>query len=153
MHCIVNSPIGLLQIGVDDNSVTQIAFATNNKSAAAKKDSFMAEVESQLQQYFEKPGYKFTLTVKMIGTDFQQRVWRELRKIPYGKALTYGDLAQKLQTSPRAVGNACRANPLLLVVPCHRVVGKNSLGGFSGHRGGKWLQVKKQLLQHEGYLS
>jgi methylated-DNA-[protein]-cysteine S-methyltransferase len=87
------------------------------------------------------------------GTDFQKRVWSELQKIPVGKVVTYGDLAKKLKTSPRAVGNACRANPILIIIPCHRVVGKNSLGGFSGQRAGKWLQIKEQLLKYEKYLN
>ncbi len=89
------------------------------------------------------------LPLAPTGTPFQQRVWRALREIAPGQRLTYGELAARLGTSARAVGNACRANPLPLLVPCHRVVAANGLGGFAGEREGTRLEIKRWLLEHE----
>lgn len=83
------------------------------------------------------------------GTPFQLRVWRALCEIPPGRTLTYGELARRLETSPRAVGGACRANPVPLLIPCHRVVARNGLGGFAGRRQGAWTDLKARLLAHE----
>jgi methylated-DNA-[protein]-cysteine S-methyltransferase len=88
--------------------------------------------------------------VAPAGTPFQCRVWQALRDIPPGTTRTYGELARDLGTSPRAIGGACRANPCLIAVPCHRVVARDGLGGFAGERGGKRLAVKRWLLRHEG---
>ena len=86
---------------------------------------------------------------KLKGTDFQKRVWAELLKIPPGKTVTYSDLAKKLHSHPRAIGQACKANPLPITIPCHRVVGKNNLGGYFGKTRGKLLERKKALLALE----
>jgi methylated-DNA-[protein]-cysteine S-methyltransferase len=83
------------------------------------------------------------------GTDFQKRVWAELLKIPPGKTVTYSDLAKKLHSHPRAIGQACKANPLPVTIPCHRVVGKNNLGGYCGKTQGKLLKRKQALLNSE----
>jgi methylated-DNA-[protein]-cysteine S-methyltransferase len=83
------------------------------------------------------------------GTPFQRRVWKELQRIPPGARLTYGELAERLKTAPRTVGGACRANPIPLLIPCHRVVAANGDGGFAGHTRGHWLEIKRWLLEHE----
>src|SRR3989344_3383893 len=83
------------------------------------------------------------------GTDFQQRVWRALQRIPAGRVLSYGELAHKLKTGARAVGNACRANRIPIVIHCHRVVAANGKGGFMGKTGGRALAIKDWLLTHE----
>jgi methylated-DNA-[protein]-cysteine S-methyltransferase len=85
------------------------------------------------------------------GTPFQQGVWRELIRIPFGETRSYGELAKKLGSSARAVAGACRRNPLPLLVPCHRVVAKNGIGGFMGKTDGQALAIKRWLLQHEGH--
>lgn len=90
---------------------------------------------------------------QLNGTVFQKRVWRALLQIPCGTTLTYSDLAKKLKSHPRAIGQACRTNPLPLIIPCHRVVAKNSLGGYSGATSGKKLAFKRQLLEREKTLS
>lgn len=99
------------------------------------------------------PGMTFNLQMYATGTPFQIKVWKELQKIPVGKVMTYGDLAKRLKTSARAVGNACRRNPLPVVIPCHRVVSKNSLGGYSGSASGELLKIKEWLLKHENAIS
>jgi methylated-DNA-[protein]-cysteine S-methyltransferase len=105
-----------------------------------------------IQAYLEDPSFRFCFEPLLEGTAFQQRVWHELLQIPLGHTLTYGQLARQLGSSPRAIGNACRANPCPLVVPCHRVVGKTGLGGFAGKNSGPKLQIKRWLLMHEGGL-
>jgi methylated-DNA-[protein]-cysteine S-methyltransferase len=94
----------------------------------------------------------FDLAVVMQGTPFQQRVWQALRDIPAGETRSYGQLAAHLGSGARAVGNACRHNPVSIVVPCHRVVGAAGLGGYSGHTQGPVLRRKSWLLAHEGVL-
>jgi len=94
----------------------------------------LVETSRQLDEYFSEKRKEFDLPVKFIGTKFQQRVWEELAKIPYGKIKTYGEVAHSINSKDanRAVGNACKMNPLLIVVPCHRVLGaQNKLTGFS----------------------
>jgi len=102
-----------------------------------------------LQQYFKNPQTSFNIKADEHGTAFQQRVWQALRDIPVGETRTYGQIARQLNSSPRAVGNACRANPLPIVTPCHRVVAANGAGGFAGARQGRLLDIKKWLLAHE----
>ncbi len=87
------------------------------------------------------------------GTRFQQRVWRALREIPPGQTRTYADLAGELGSGPRAVAGACRRNPVPLVIPCHRVVARQGLGGFSGQTSGPAIEMKRWLLAREGALS
>ena len=83
------------------------------------------------------------------GTPFQRRVWQYLQSIPMGTTQSYGHVAKALNSSARAVGNACRANPFLLVVPCHRVVKSTGIGGFGGKVDGEAIAIKQWLLAHE----
>ena len=106
----------------------------------------------QIHDYCSKqlPNFEFDIELTVMGTPFQKKVWRALQQIPVGQVLTYGELAQQLKTSARAVGNACRANPIPLVIPCHRVVSKSGMGGFAGSRDGVPMKIKTWLLDHEG---
>ena len=88
----------------------------------------------------------------MQGSPFQLRVWQALKEIPIGETLTYGNLAKKLETSARAIGNACRQNPIAIFIPCHRVFGLSSLGGYAGATSGDLFSIKKSLLQHENSI-
>lgn len=107
---------------------------------------------AEIQAYLADKKSAFTaIDVKkaQTGTAFQQRVWQAISEIPFGKTSTYSDIAHKIGSGPRAVANACGANQLPILVPCHRVVAKNGLGGFmQGADGG--LTIKKWLLKHEG---
>jgi methylated-DNA-[protein]-cysteine S-methyltransferase len=116
-------------------------------------EALPAPVAAELQAYFADGACRVDLPVILRGTPFQKRVWGELRRIPPGETVTYGELARRLGTSPRAVGGACRANPCPIVVPCHRVVGATGLGGFAGDTSGRRLDVKRWLLRHEGAAS
>ena len=97
------------------------------------------------------PEPKQTVNVKLLkqGTAHQNKVWAELLKIPLGETLTYSGLAKKIGSAARAVGNACRTNPYTLLIPCHRVVAVNGMGGYSGHRHGEYMQIKERLLAYE----
>ncbi|MDH3354898.1 MAG: methylated-DNA--[protein]-cysteine S-methyltransferase [Chromatiales bacterium] len=89
------------------------------------------------------------LPIDLVGTIYQQRVWDELQKIPLGKTVSYGLISEKLKSSPRAVATACKANPVVLAVPCHRVVSKSGVGGFMGAVEGDEIDIKKWLIKHE----
>jgi methylated-DNA-[protein]-cysteine S-methyltransferase len=125
-----------------------VALKFTTKTSAPKTKLAKATI-NQLKNYFLDPNFKFNLPLKLNGTPFQQKVWHALTKIPFGKTITYGELAKKLTTSPRAIGNACRANPIPIIIPCHRVIAKKSLGGFMGKTTGKFVDIKKMLLQYE----
>lgn len=104
---------------------------------------------SELEAYFADPRHRFSCTIAPAGTAFQRRVWELIGAIPAGSPRTYGALASELGSSARAVGNACRANPVPLRIPCHRVVAAQGLGGFAGDRSGRLLEIKRWLIEHE----
>ncbi|VEJ21318.1 methylated-DNA--[protein]-cysteine S-methyltransferase [Neisseria animaloris] len=105
--------------------------------------------KKKLDDYFSGRLKNFNHPISTQGTVFQQKVWQAIAEIPAGEVLTYQDIARKIGSHPRAVGGACGKNPLALVVPCHRVVAKQGLGGFSSGEGDA-LAIKRWLLQHEG---
>ena len=109
-------------------------------------------LRGQLAAYLADGSAPFSLPMDLRGTPFQQRVWAAIRAIPPGTTRTYRDLAEQLGSAPRAVGQACRANPCPIVVPCHRVVAVKGLGGFAGDRSGRKLAIKRWLLRHEGVV-
>ncbi|MFT4412374.1 methylated-DNA--[protein]-cysteine S-methyltransferase [Fredinandcohnia humi] len=114
-----------------------------------QKDSLVVEIIEQLTEYFEGNRKTFTVPIKLTGTAFQQQVWQELCKIPYGETRCYADIATAIDNpkAVRAVGQANRKNPIPIVVPCHRVIGKDkSLTGYTGTR----TDLKEKLLQLEG---
>ena len=109
-----------------------------------------AKAAHQIRAYFEDCDAAFELPLRPSGTSFQRSVWEQISGIPCHQTCTYGDLAAVLGNSPRAVGQACGANPFPLVVPCHRVIAAHGgLGGFARQRGGFLLEVKRWLLAHE----
>lgn len=119
-------------------------------SAPRAPDSAAArEVLDQLHHYFESPGWRFDLPLAPRGSPFELGVWAALGDIAPGETRTYGELAAMLASSARAVGGACRRNPLPIVVPCHRVVAARGIGGFMGARTGSALAIKQWLLAHE----
>jgi len=99
-------------------------------------------------RYLQQASYEFSLPVVQVGTSFQQKVWQAIAAIPRGQTRTYSELALQIGSGSRAVANACGANRLPLVIPCHRVVAKNGLGGFMQGTHNGWL-IKQWLLQHE----
>jgi len=108
-------------------------------------------VVRQLMRYFSDPLCGFDLPLGFNGTPFQIKVWQALLQVPPGTVLTYGQLADRLATGARAIGNACRHNPIPIVVPCHRIISGSGIGGYSGATQGGEVQIKKQLLEHEHF--
>lgn len=135
----INSPVGLLRISCSEKEITEIANVGEDRPSEIAEpgkisNPLLNRAAVQLQEYFEEKREAFDLPLKFGGTDFQNRVWRELTQIPYGKSKTYGEIASLVNSKDavRAVGMACKMNPLLIVVPCHRVIGAhNKLTGFN----------------------
>ena len=147
---ILATPFGNLGIETNAQELLNIDFLSDKEQNIAPQNDLSQKVCEQLENYFQNPHTIFSLDLNLSGTDFQKSVWNAMRQIPIGKTLTYGELAKQLKTSPRAVGNACRANPLVVIVPCHRIVEQKGLGGFAGDTTGRLIEIKKWLLQHEG---
>ena len=151
----LDSPLGLLKIVYSEAALEEILFVDQvdevRAGSVADQPPFVGQFAAELEAYFNGKLQTFSVPINLDrGTDFQRRVWQALLAIPYGKTVTYGELARSLGLSAgasRAVGNACGANPLPIIVPCHRVVAANgSLGGYSG---GLWrkeglLKVERQ---------
>lgn len=138
-----------LGICIDGNKLTGIDFIINKWPLQAPVSSVAKRTARQLERYLKDPGSRFTLPLALSGTPFQIRVWNALLEIPSGQVLSYGRLAEQLNSSARAVGNACRHNPLPIIVPCHRVVSVRGLGGYMGKTKGMEVHIKQELLQHE----
>ncbi len=146
---VIAAPFGRVGFMLDGDALADISFLDKGTPLLPPRAARARKVARVLRSYFSNPRYSFHIPLKLSGTAFQQRVWRALRRIPAGRTLSYGVLARKLDTSARAVGNACRANPIPIVIPCHRVVASNGLGGFMGKRSGSPLNLKHWLLEHE----
>ena len=148
----VKAPFGTIGVSATDTHVTGIRYLSPDVPALAPKRNTVAYLACvQLQAYLDDPAFDFDLPFRLSGTRHQLAVWEAMRAIPPGEVRTYGQLAQAIGSSARAVGGACGANPLPIVVPCHRVVGSGgSLGGFMGAREeGFELSIKRWLLAHE----
>lgn len=144
----INSPLGITKIIGDDAGISVISVSdigTNTVSQTIPE--ILQKAVLQLQEYFEGKRTEFDLKLNPKGTEFQQKVWKSLLEIPYGKTVTYMDQTKKLGDikAIRAVASANGKNPLWIVIPCHRVIGTN--GSLTGYAGG--LSRKKWLLEHE----
>jgi methylated-DNA-[protein]-cysteine S-methyltransferase len=139
----------MLGVSVYGEVVTSIDFLADNAAAHSASEGVAGEAVRQLQAYFRDPQHRFSLPLQPIGTPFQRRVWDALRRIPAGQTRSYGEVAQRLASGARAVGGACRANPIPVIIPCHRVVAAHGMGGFMGVSAGRALQLKQCLLAHE----
>ena len=111
----------------------------------------LVDARRQFQRYFANPSWPFSLPMHVRGSDFQCRVWKAMGEIPLGSAWTYAQLARRVGSSPRAVANACRANALPILIPCHRIVATRGIGGYGGEISGPMIEIKRWLLRHEGY--
>ena len=147
---VLDSPLGKLGVRLHHETIIRLDYLGNRARLKPATTRIGRQVAVQLEQYFADPQQRFSLPFELQGTDFQQRVWYALTRIPPGKTLTYGELANKLGTGARAVGNACRNNPVSIIVPCHRVVSVSGIGGYSGKTDGREIGRKQWLLRHEG---
>jgi methylated-DNA-[protein]-cysteine S-methyltransferase len=147
---IVPAPVGLLGVRMSGRQLAGIDFVPRSARVDSAPDGAVREVLDQLFHYFEDPAWLFDLPLATSGTPFQRRVWQALVAIPPGCTRSYGQLARELGSSARAVGGACRRNPIPIVVPCHRVIAASGgAGGFMGQRDGDALAIKTWLLEHE----
>jgi methylated-DNA-[protein]-cysteine S-methyltransferase len=148
-QAILKMPFGALGIRCTEDALTGIDFLQANEKPQGASSTFAATVCEQLLRYIENPDAQFTLPLKLNGTMHQQKVWRAMCNIPRGETRSYGELACELKSSAQAVGQACGANPIPIIIPCHRVVSKAGLGGFMRHASGDALDIKRWLLAHE----
>ena len=142
----IDSPFGRLMLHADNGLLCRVCFATGDEHAD-DADRVLDETRRQLAQYFVGERTAFDLPLEKNGSEFDRAVWARLNEIPFGETRTYGQLAADLgmPKASRAVGGACSRNPLLIVVPCHRVIaGTGKLTGFAAG-----LAVKRMLLEHE----
>lgn len=151
-HCSINSPVGPLLLVSSGDKLTQIAWgesiSKHTVPAHACENPVLAQAADELCAYFAGSKRRFSVALDVRGTAFQRAVWDALRNLPYGEIVSYGDLAKRLGNplGARAVGGAVGANPIPIIIPCHRVLGAGRrLGGFTGG-----LAVKRQLLALEG---
>ena len=147
-----SSPIGTLLLVGEEGRLRELHFANSPDhqmmaSVSLHQDPSLARVATQLDEYFRGERTSFDLDLDLRGTDFQQRVWRELQNIPYGGTASYGEIAARIGNPKacRAVGMANRRNPIPIIIPCHRVIGRD--GSLTGFGGG--LDVKERLLALE----
>lgn len=152
-YTTMDSPLGPLCLAATPQGLMRVDFQHGVRpiqpAPAWQEDADrLADARRQLQEYFQGQRHNFTLRLAPAGTAFQQRVWQELQRIPYGTTITYLDLARRLGNprAVRAVGHANGCNPIAIIIPCHRVVGHN--GRLRGYASG--LPFKQRLLQHEG---
>lgn len=153
------TPLGSLKLEFLGNELSSLS-VTENPSVKEQILDLKQEHEnkvrentlSQLDNYFSSSKSFLTIPLAPQGTPFQRSVWQELREIPLGETRTYGDIANKLNSSPRAVGNACRKNPIQIIIPCHRIISAKGIGGYAGETEGRQLNIKRWLLKHEGVV-
>ena len=159
---VMPSPVGYLYLQTCGDTVVGLEYNTRKRPGKKPLSKQQANIKKHIMSYFDvekfteksaeksKEKFKLDLNLELTGTTFKKRVWAVLQKIPAGKVKTYGEVAKQLNSSARAVGNACRANPIPLIVPCHRVIAKTGIGGFSGEINGASIDRKRWLLAHEG---
>jgi methylated-DNA-[protein]-cysteine S-methyltransferase len=148
-NCVIASPIGKLGLTIVNNKLTKIVFLPSKVSLFCTKSSATKQFIAEIKKYFRNPRLGFKLSTQTKGTPLQQKIWRTIKKIPCSKTVTYGELAQKIGTNPRVIGNACRRNPIPIIIPCHRVVATTGYGGYCGSSHKDFLKIKKWLLNHE----
>ena len=143
------APFGMLGIRCEAETLSGIEFLPTGSKPQPPRTSFAQNVCQQLAAYFSDPDFRFDLPLQFSSTPHRSKVWQAMRAIPRGQTRYYAELAQQVTSSPRAVGQACGANPLPIIIPCHRVVSKAGMGGFMHQRTGKALDIKRWLLAHE----
>ncbi len=148
----LQAPFGVLGIRCSGEMLAGIDFLPATEKPQCAASTFAETVCHQLSRYLEDPDAQFTLPLDLHGTPHQQKVWQAMLAIPRGQTRRYGELAAELKSCAQAVGQACGANPIPIIVPCHRVVGRAGLGGFANHKSGVHLDIKRWLLKHEGAL-
>ena len=143
-----HSYVGDLTLSEEDGKIVSLDWGW---SSLSQKTACLEKAKNLIDAYFDGQNPDFTLDLNPAGTDFQKNVWKAMMDIPYGKVITYGEIADQLNSHPRAVGSACGLNPIPIIIPCHRVMGKN--GNLTGYSGGEGIETKQYLLELEQSLS
>ena len=142
----VDSPVGRLWIIESDQAIVRLTWREQEETVFTE---LLEAAAIQLSKYFSGELQRFDLPLKPAGGEFQQKVHQAMLDIPYGETQTYGDIAKKISGAAQPVGTACGRNPIPVIIPCHRVVAANNLGGFSGEGG---IETKIQLLRLENAI-
>jgi len=143
-HLSLFSPVGELTILEEEGALVALEWG---RAPGGGETKLLKEARRQLDAYFAGKLKRFDLPMVMKGSKFQRSVWDRMNRIPYGETVTYGMVARELESGPRAIGMACGTNPIPIIVPCHRILGSNGIGGYSG---GSGLNTKRVLLRLEG---
>ena len=146
---VIDFPKMKVAVATREGRIVGIRYLPLAAESKAPLNELAERAARQLERYREDPDARFDLPLLIEGTDFQRRLWDALCEIRRGRTLTYGELARKLDADARAVGQACGDNRLPIVIPCHRVVGADGVGGFSHTTDGYLIEVKRWLLMHE----
>lgn len=139
----VETPVGWLTVFETDGAIVKVDWS----QGAGDTTPLLDEADAQLTAYFAGQRQTFDLPLTIHGSSLQKAVCDAMRAIPFGETRTYGDLAKSLTAPAQAIGQACGGNPIPVIIPCHRILGASSLGGFSGGTG---IETKVALLKHEG---
>jgi methylated-DNA-[protein]-cysteine S-methyltransferase len=148
-QAIISAPFGKLGIRCSDTDLLGIEFLPQSTKLQAPVGAMAQTVCAELQAYLADPQHEIDLPFELDGTHHQCNVWQAMLDIPSGQTRSYGELAAGIGSSAQAVGQACGSNPIPLVIPCHRVVGKTGLGGFMHRADEDALDIKRWLLAHE----
>ncbi|MGK0297883.1 MAG: methylated-DNA-[protein]-cysteine S-methyltransferase [Gammaproteobacteria bacterium] len=147
---VISTPVANLGMQIDDTSLNGLSWLPKNHPVKIAKTGVARDVFFAIKAYLKTGEPLPTMPIRLVGTVFQLKVWEALKDIPMGTVVSYGDMAKQLNTSSRAIGQACRTNPVVLFIPCHRVVSANGIGGYMGIQ--KKINIKKWILHHEGYI-
>ncbi len=148
----LKTPIGGLVLEIREQGLGTISFSNSSCRTNAYPQTRLGRLAyNQLMRYFDRPHNRFTIPLVLSEqTSFRKRVWKALSNIKPGSTATYKQIAQKLNTHPRAIGGACAANPIPIIIPCHRVIAQSgALCGYTGTDGKQDLSIKAWLLNHE----
>ncbi len=152
MYCeVLTTSIGWVEVSADDQAITQVYWRAR-EPVTTQSSPLTTEAVAQLNAYFKRRLTHFDLPLAARGSDFAQAVWTIMREIPFGQTLTYGEVARRLDVPAQAVGQACGQNPIGIVIPCHRIVGTQWLGGYSSELGVNAKQFLLDLERGQGRL-
>lgn len=148
--CSLHSPVGDLTLFAEDDALVALEWGWAEGGDDGDEDALLRAARDQLAGYFAGDLKVFTLPLRPAGTAFQLRVWDALRTIAHGDTVSYGALARRLDSAPRAIAGACARNPLPILIPCHRVIARDQ--GLGGYSGGEGVTTKQALLRLEGAI-
>ena len=143
------APFAVLGIRTNGKAVIGLRYLSGDVAPSRPTSSLVREVVRQIERYLVEPDFVFDLPLEIDGSEFRKRVWKVMCEIPAGKTMTYGEVAERIGSAPRAVGGACGDNQIPLIIPCHRIVARNGIGGFMHTTGDTELGIKRWLLAHE----